>query len=83
MESREKPDRKELKEEVLKTATQLRSLQGFNLVMLDTENKFVSTGMAKEIADAAGGKYHYIPKASEGAIASVASQALSDVKSGN
>lgn len=51
--------------------------------MLDTENKFVSTGMAKEIADAAGGKYHYIPKASEGAIASVASQALSDVKSGN
>jgi len=79
-EEREKPDRKELKEEVLKTATQLRSLQGFNLVMLDTENKFVSTGMAKEIADAAGGKYHYIPKASESAIASVASGALADIK---
>ena len=49
-------------------------------MMLDTENKFVSTGMAKEIADAAGGKYHYIPKASESAIASVASGALADVK---
>mmetsp|Transcript_61552 Transcript_61552/g.169170 ORF Transcript_61552/g.169170 Transcript_61552/m.169170 type:complete len:329 (+) Transcript_61552:295-1281(+) len=79
-EEREKPDRKELKEEVLKTASSLRGLQGFNLVMLDTENKFVSTGMAKEIADAAGGKYHYIPKASESAIASVASGALADIK---
>lgn len=45
-------------------------------VMLDTENKFVSTGMAKEIAAAAGGRYHYIPKASDKAIASVASQAM-------
>lgn len=45
-------------------------------VMLDTENKFVSTGMAKEIAAAAGGRYHYIPKASDKAIANVASQAM-------
>lgn len=45
-------------------------------VMMDTENKFVSTGMAKEIAAAAGGRYHYIPKASDKAIASVASQAM-------
>ena len=36
--------------------------------------------MAKEIADAAGGKYHYIPKASESAIAQVASGALSEIK---
>jgi magnesium chelatase subunit D len=57
-----KPDRTALKEEVIKTATSLRALSGFNLVVLDTENKFVSTGMAKEIASAAGGKYHYIPK---------------------
>ena len=44
---REKPVRAELKDEVLKTATQLRALNGFSLVVLDTENKFVSTGMAK------------------------------------
>ena len=77
---REKPDRAALKEEVLKTAGSLRSLNGFNLVVLDTENKFVSTGMAKEIASAAGGRYHYIPKAGEGAIANIANQALSDAK---
>jgi len=79
-EEREKPDRKELKEEVLASARQLGSMSGFSLVVLDTENKFVSTGMAKEIASAANGKYHYIPKASEAAIANVASQALSDLK---
>ncbi|CAM9767635.1 unnamed protein product [Ascophyllum nodosum] len=71
-----KPSREELKEEVLNVSKGLAGLPGFNLVMLDTENKFVSTGMAKEIAAAAGGRYHYIPKASDRAIASVASQAM-------
>mmetsp|Transcript_8950 Transcript_8950/g.17448 ORF Transcript_8950/g.17448 Transcript_8950/m.17448 type:complete len:397 (-) Transcript_8950:19-1209(-) len=77
---RVKPDRALLKEEVIKTASSLRGLGGFNLVVLDTENKFVSTGMAKEIANAAGGKYHYIPKAGEGAIAGIANQALADAR---
>ncbi|KAL3903769.1 MAG: hypothetical protein SGPRY_011542, partial [Prymnesium sp.] len=58
----------ELKEEVLNTAKVLGMLPNFKLLMLDTENKFVSTGVAKEIAAAAQGKYHYIPKASEKAI---------------
>jgi len=73
-------DKKELKEEVLKTAKMLGTLPSFKLLMLDTENKFVSTGVAKEIAAAAQGKYHYIPKASEQAVASVASQAISDLR---
>jgi len=74
-------DKAGLKEEVLQTAKVLGSLSGFKLLMLDTENKFVSTGVAKEIAAAAQGKYHYIPKASEGAVANVASQAIADLKS--
>jgi len=73
-------DKKELKEEVMNTAKMLGTLKGFKLLMLDTENKFVSTGVAKEIANAAQGKYHYIPKASEGAVASVASQAIADMR---
>jgi len=79
-EGEEPMDKKELKEEVLNTAKMLGTLQGFKLLMLDTENKFVSTGVAKEIAAAAQGKYHYIPKASEGAVASVASQAIADLR---
>jgi len=73
-------DKKELKEEVLSTAKMLGTLSGFKLLMLDTENKFVSTGVAKEIAAAAQGKYHYIPKASEKAVANVASQAISSMR---
>lgn len=37
-------------------------------------------GVAKEIAAAARGKYHYIPKASDKAIGRVASQAISELK---
>merc|ERR1719231_1937355 len=73
-------DKKELKEEVLQTAKMLGTLPCFKLLMLDTENKFVSTGVAKEIAAAAQGKYHYIPKASESAVANVAAQAISDLR---
>ncbi len=80
-EPEEPMDKAALKEEVMNTAKLLGTLSGFKLLMLDTENKFVSTGVAKEIAAAAQGKYHYIPKASEGAVANVASQAIADLKS--
>jgi len=75
-----KPTRAFLQEEVKVTAKQLGALAGFNLLCVDTENKFVSTGMAKEIANAAGGKYHQISKASGDAIASVIGQSLNDAK---
>jgi magnesium chelatase subunit D len=69
-----------LKEEVLTVAKQIGSMSQFKLLVIDTENKFVSTGMAKEIAEAAGGKYHFIPKASANMIGEVASQAISSLK---
>ena len=73
-------DKAELKEEVIQTAKLLGSMSNFKLLMLDTENKFVSTGQAKEIAKAAGGKYHYIPKADGRAMSNVASMAIKDMK---
>ncbi|KAG8461140.1 hypothetical protein KFE25_002329 [Diacronema lutheri] len=75
----EKADKEQLRQEVLQMAGMMRGLFGFKLLMLDTENKFVSTGMAKEIADAAGGRYHYIPKASEASMAAVANEALASL----
>jgi len=69
-------DKVALKEELLATARQVRGLFGFNMVVLDTENKFVSTGVAKELAEAAAGRYHYIPKADEASLAGVARDAL-------
>lgn len=75
-----KPSRKYLKDEVLACAKQLGVLPGFNLLCIDTENKFISTGVAKDIADAAMGKYHQIAKADGNAIASVTNQALNAIK---
>ena len=46
-----KPDRQALKDELLEVAKQVRAIPSFSLLMIDTENKFVSTGLAKEIAE--------------------------------
>jgi magnesium chelatase subunit D len=43
-----------LKDEIITIAKQIGSMPAFKLLVIDTENKFVSTGVAKEIASAAG-----------------------------
>ena len=75
-----KPDRQALKDELIDTAKQLGSIPGFSLLMLDTENKFVSTGLAKDIADAAQGRYFKLPKTNEAAIAELTQGAVGAMK---
>ncbi|KAJ8601341.1 hypothetical protein CTAYLR_009758 [Chrysophaeum taylorii] len=76
----DKPDRAKLKQELLDTAKQLGVLPGFSLLMLDTESKFISTGLAKEIADAAAGRYFKLPKTTDAAIADLTAGAISQLK---
>jgi len=79
-EREEKMDKKEMKEEILALCKQIGALSGFSLLCIDTENQFVSTGFAKEMAKSAGGSYHYIPKATQEAVASVAGSAIQTIR---
>jgi len=70
----------ELKDEILQVSARVGAA-GMQLLVIDTENKFVSTGFAKEIANAADGKYYYLPNAGDSVIAAATQEAMSEFRS--
>ncbi|XP_024970748.1 magnesium-chelatase subunit ChlD, chloroplastic [Cynara cardunculus var. scolymus] len=74
-----RPSSQELKDEILEVAGKIFKA-GMSLLVIDTENKFVSTGFAKEIARVAQGKYYYLPNASDSVISAATKDALTTLK---
>eukprot|EP00854_Cymbomonas_tetramitiformis_P007978 gene7978-9485_t len=69
----------EIREEAKEIAAKLDAV-GISLLVIDTESKFLSTGFAKEIADAAHGHYYYLPSANDAAVTMATQQVISQLR---
>jgi len=74
-----KPTAEDLQEEVDDMAGRLYAA-GMNLLVIDTENKFVSSGTAEKLAQKALGKYYYLPNGTDREIAAATTSALAAAK---
>ena len=76
----ERPSRAYVKDEVLAFAKKLGALKDFSLLCIDTEDRFVATGMAREIARAALGNYYHIERSDAANVSRITKQGLESAR---
>ena len=74
-----KATQEELNEEVASMAARIGAA-GMSVLVIDTENKFLSSGTAEELAKNAQGKYYYLPNGTEREIAAATASAMMDAQ---
>lgn len=74
------PSRGYLKEEALAVAKTLGSLDDFNILCIDTEDRFVGTGLSRDIAKASQGNYYHIIDPESGAVSRIAKSGIEAAK---
>jgi magnesium chelatase subunit D len=67
----------DLKQELREIALRIRAL-GLKLLLIDSQNRFVTTGFSAELAELAGGRYFHLPRATDQGIAAVARSAIQE-----
>jgi magnesium chelatase subunit D len=76
------PSRAYLKEEALAVAKKLGALDDFNMLCIDTEDRFVGTGISRDIAKAARGNYFHIIDPGSAAVSQIAKEGVEAAKRG-
>lgn len=66
-----RPSPEEIKREVLDVARRLAA-RGIQLLVIDTEDRYLGQGFAAEVAEAGNGRHYAIPNAGDRAIAAAA-----------
>ena len=74
------PSRAYLREETLAVSKKLGALDDFNLLCIDTEDRFVGTGVSRDIAKAAQGNYFHIVDPESAAVSRIAKTGIEAAK---
>lgn len=74
------PSRAYLKEEAMAVSKKLGALDDFNMLCIDTEDRFVGTGISRDIAKAARGNYFHIIDPGSAAVSQIAREGVEAAK---
>lgn len=74
------PSRRYLKNEVMACAEQFTDLPDFNLLVVDTEDQFIGTGVAKDLAKAARANYYHLAETDPSTVSQITKKSIEEAR---